>query len=759
MDYSVYKIKPPSCATLNAQLIASTSLFSSAFTSKQMLAAKDTLTNLFLMLHNALSSFLNKTLMQFDTSHNDNTGSIRTTLLMELSLDFEFIVSLKEIMFETQFIIDSLTQISIAPQDMQKSVSEYLAMYNLAFYLPETVFNYLKFIIKSYLLSVTNSLAVDAAFDECSNHFQFKNLDFSPNKSVEPISKTQNPNTHEETIYLNTHSQPLLVQIKKQAELIHNLEEKVQCYENILAHIPNHVFWLNNEGVYLGCNDYHAKNLNCEKKDIIGKTNFDMPWSDRAEGLKQLHQTIRSTGQAYVSEESMLYNNESLTFLSQKVPLKNRKNEIIGILGILTNITKQKQIELELLVAKKSAELANKAKDEFIQNISHDIRTPIIGIIGLASILEQEAHTDQGKEYAQMVNISGEQLLSLLNNVLDIVSTGKDNENTLNIGSFDIYQVIQSIGELERPTIQLKNLDLHIQIDESVPQYVITDQTKLHRIILNLLSNAIKFTEQGAVKIRAQMLHHENNSALLKVFIEDTGIGIDKESQAQIFDRFFRANPSYKGVFTGYGIGLHIVQKYTEILKGKVSLESSPGNGTTFTVELPVLIDTNKITLKQQSPPLSYHHESLKNTFNTSEIKQTNTNNKSPLFLLVEDNAIALKLVESMIKKFGGQYVSAISGERAFELFTTNNIDIVITDLGLPGISGNELTRRIRIYEQEAQKKPVTIVGLTAHALESAKPESLQAGMNELITKPIRYEALPHLFDEFISARQDAVKR
>jgi PAS domain S-box-containing protein len=437
-------------------------------------------------------------------------------------------------------------------------------------------------------------------------------------------------------------------------------------------------------------------------------------------------------------------------------PLYDDKGVCYGITGIAIDVTEQKKQEDELRIAKEIAENANYAKDEFIQNMSHDIRTPLIGIIGMANLLEQEVQKAQEKEYAHMIRSSGEQLLVLLNSILDIISSSNPKEHVIETHTFDLYALIKSICELELPTIKMKNLELHLMVDSSVPQWVINDSVKLHRIILNLLGNAIKFTKQGFIKIHVGGTKLDDEGQIeLEVRITDSGIGIPEEEQAKIFDRFYRASPSYKGLYTGHGVGLHIVQKYLELLKGTITFVSNKEEGTTFTLKIPVLIDSRKT---QSKPELSFkssllnselreQRPSLNLSFDGDE--ETDTSSDLPLFLLVEDNTVALRMIESIVNEVNCRYISALSGERALDLIQTYDFDLILSDIGLPGISGSELAMAIRAYEQTVNKTPVPIVGLTAYEIDVVEQKCIEAGISKVIMKPLRIKVLQNLMSEF----------
>ncbi len=398
------------------------------------------------------------------------------------------------------------------------------------------------------------------------------------------------------------------------------------------------------------------------------------------------NQIVQLGDKARYSEQYRIIrpNGEIRWIMDNGFPLYDDQGVCFGVTGIAIDVTEQKKQEEELRIAKDIAERASHAKDEFIQNMSHDIRTPLVGIIGMANLLQQELHRSQEKEYAHMIEMSGEQLLVLFNSILDIVSSDNSKDHAIEKQSFDLYELIKGICELELPTIKIKKLELHLIIDSSVPQWIITDSTKLHRILLNLLSNAIKFTKEGAIKITVSSTPlKEPDHIELMVMIMDSGIGISEADQSKIFDRFYRAIPSSKGLYSGHGVGLHIVQKYITLLQGTISFESEQNKGSNFIVKIPAVIDSSKMdaTVESGLMPLSSGVE-LEEHWTNNVLNATNKGEEfhfnSPLLLLVEDNIVALKMIESIAKQGNCRYISTHTGEEALELIKQHEFDLIL---------------------------------------------------------------------------------
>lgn len=529
-------------------------------------------------------------------------------------------------------------------------------------------------------------------------------------------------------------------------------ESTLNYFEDIISRVPGCVYWLDKNNIYLGCNNNLVQLLGLpSNKDIIGKTNYDLPWKDNAPYLNDFNNKVMKSGQSFKSEEIVTLDKETRTYFSEKVPLYDLNRAVIGLVGISIDITESKKLENELKKAKEQAEIANRAKTEFIANVSHDIRTPLTGVIGLSELLEQTLKNDTDKEKAHLLHDSGEELLHMLNEILDDVRAGNLKESDIKTESFDVRQCIKDLIRLELPTTTLKHLELKADISPDVPPYLLSDRNKIHRILLNLLGNAIKFTQTGSITLAIACLHNDCNKAHLKFSVSDTGIGIPEEVQAQVFNRFFKVSSSYKGIHTGHGLGLHIVQSYVTLLGGHITLTSKENVGTTFSFDIWCEKDTNK----QVPPRIKLDIENL--SPNTLSIPSKGHNPKPYTILLVEDNPTALRVLENMITTMNHKFISASDGETALSLYQSHQFDLIITDIGLPGISGCELTSKIRSLELDSTTTKTPIIGLTGHVQHTARLECLTSGMDEVITKPATVMILQSTINHILLAYTDAV--
>lgn len=416
--------------------------------------------------------------------------------------------------------------------------------------------------------------------------------------------------------------------------------------------------------------------------------------------------------------------------------------------------SRNKQVIEEIKRRSIKAEESSRAKTEFIANMSHDIRTPLTGIITFSRYLkDQEELSDAArKELASDTYNASNQLLNLLNGVLDVVSADTATDNKIFQNSFDLFQLIEDIIQLEKPAVKSHHLELRLFIDQSLPRYIVSDKTKLHRILLNLVGNAIKFTEHGNIELGAT-LQSKNDKIVTIVFsVKDTGIGIPEEAKAQVFERFYKASPSYKGKYTGSGIGLHIVQKYVQLLGGEIKFHSTFGKGTTFLVTLSFPIgempreEAENQPYKKIEAPASV----------TVTVDEIDSNIK---ILLVEDNTAAIKSLKLLLMPFKTHIMEAQTAEEAFELVKKESFNLIITDIGLPGMQGNDLVEKIRSMEKETNRQRGMIVALTGHAVDvEIADRCKRAGIDELFQKPMQPKILKNLLAPYLRISHEQTK-
>lgn len=526
---------------------------------------------------------------------------------------------------------------------------------------------------------------------------------------------------------------------------------------DLIEQIPAGIFWKDKNSIFLGCNQFFARLANIKNpRDIVGKSDFDLPWAQyQAQKYVDDDQEVILTKKPKldIEEYQTLADGTECVLLTNKIPLFDKNGEVVGILAIFHDITRRKHMETMLEEEKTKAQLANIAKTEFIANMSHDIRTPLTGVIGLSNCLYQQMEDPQSKQMAQWIFESGQQLLSLLNSILDVVSSDNLQESDIIFEKFDLYQMVEEIFKMYRPTISTKNLNFDLDFDEKLHVFVNTDRSKLYRVLLNLLSNAIKFTSQGGIYFQVKCLHMDTQKVQVEFRVIDSGIGICPDLQAQVFERFYRAHPSYKGLYKGHGLGLYIAKTYIQLLGGDIFLESSPGIGSEFYFQLTMdyvmnerIQDMNRIIPKDLGAVVFAPEQNILRVSDKDRLVK---------LMLIEDNKIARKMLEIFCQKLNYQLDCYESVEQALSAFEHHHYDLIITDIGLPELSGYDLAKSIRSSEAEIGAKPIPIIGLTAHAHDAVKSECFNSGMQDVLNKPMSLEMLKNLVVSYCQINQD----
>jgi two-component system aerobic respiration control sensor histidine kinase ArcB len=506
-----------------------------------------------------------------------------------------------------------------------------------------------------------------------------------------------------------------------------------QCVlDHLLTKMPAHVhfYWKNKAGIYLGCNDAQARSLGLNNgREVVGKTDFDLPWDkELAKRFWENDREVLATGQSKRVEESTLIDGEPAVVISLKTPMKDKGGQPSGILGISLDVTEQKKTEKRLIQAKEALEVANEAKQEFLQNMRHDIRTPLSGIVGCAEIIKEITHDQKVKEYAEHLVDSSRALTSLLNEVLELIQVGSQHRPLLK-QKFNLKALLERIISLNQARAAQKNLPLICHYDTSIPEFLIGDSLRIERILLELITNALHFTREGKIAVSAKLMRALNREVILEIKVLDTGIGIPREKQSEVFTRFKRLSPAYQGTHPGgAGLGLSIIKQLIDDVDGELYFESMAGKGSTFTCILP---------LKEAllASPSEHTHTPLFCPKSASSAKAAQRD--TPLsILLVEDNAVAAKVATLLLTRLGAKVTLAGTGKGAIEEATQKNYDLILLDIGLPDISGIEVAQKIREFEAE-KNKSTPIIALTAHVGKEEEQTYLDAGINEVLSKPL----------------------
>ncbi|WP_343616987.1 ATP-binding protein [Flavobacterium sp.] len=370
---------------------------------------------------------------------------------------------------------------------------------------------------------------------------------------------------------------------------------------------------------------------------------------------------------------------------------------------------------IELKEQRKIAEKAVLARDSFLANMSHEIRTPLNAIIGFTDLLAQTELDEMQRDYIESVQIAGENLLLIVNDILDL---SKIESGNLAIESepFNIKKTLKHVYNLLKVKVQ-NDVEFDLFLDADLPDMIIGDQGRLNQILVNLIGNSLKFTSEGAVTVSVKKTEETDDTYSLKFSVKDTGIGIPKNKLKTIFERFTQGEESTTRTFGGTGLGLSIVKQLIELQKSEIHVKSELNRGSEFYFTL---------TYK-------------KNTTVSLSLKSTSQNDLGKLkILLCEDNILNQKLAKSVINNFGFDLDIANNGEEGIELLSKNTYDLVLMDLQMPVKDGYQTTEFIR----NELKSTIPIVAMTAHSLVGEQERCYKVGMNAYVPKPFKQAVL-----------------
>ncbi len=405
---------------------------------------------------------------------------------------------------------------------------------------------------------------------------------------------------------------------------------------------------------------------------------------------------------------------------------------LITILSLLTlSLYKNNNIRLktnnmlhkkndELIVAKEKAELASKTKANFLSTVTHELRTPLYAVTGLTNMLLDESPKKDQVPHLKSLKFSGEYLLTFINDILQINKI-EANKVDLDPEQFNLKHKIENVISALSNSANDNNTKLHLDYEDSLPRTYVGDQLKLSQILINLLGNAIKFTKDGDIWVRAYKVDQKDKMYTVRFEIEDNGIGITKEKQDHMFESFSQGSVQINRKYGGTGLGLSIVKGLIQILKGKISVKSELGKGTTFTFEIPLEYSEKVKELNLVEPKISNKMADL----DLSKIK----------ILIVEDNKINQMITKKILNKMDLNCDVVDDGESAVEHVKNTEYNVVLMDIHMPGISGLEATKIIRTFN-----KDLTIFALTAVTLEDKMHEFGEAGFDDIISKPFKQE-------------------
>ena len=487
-------------------------------------------------------------------------------------------------------------------------------------------------------------------------------------------------------------------------------ESTVRAIDRALAVVE---FDLN--GHVLNANTNFLELMGYGLEEIVGQHHriFCDPAYTQTEAYEQFWKQLRS-GELDGGEYLRFSKTGSQVWIQASYsPIFDAQGQPVKVVKFATDISQRRAMEQELRAAKDRAEQAATARSTFLANMSHEIRTPMNAIIGFTEALLDTSLEAGQRRHLATVHQAARSMLRLLNDILDTAKLEKGAVE-LELADFSVQEVCEQILASLRIQATKKGLDLQLQVAPSVPAYLHGDALRLQQILLNLLGNALKFTEAGRVQLRID--YERTGTGWLSLDVEDTGIGIASQHLDRIFDPFAQADASTTRRFGGTGLGTTITRQLAELMGGTISVRSTVGVGTTFTVRLPL----------PEGQPAPAQPTALPGVA------------LPPLRILAVDDVPAnIELLQIHLDRGRHQTTIARDGQEAVEAFCNGRFDVVLMDLQMPGMDGLEATRRIRAFEQAQRRKAVPIIALSASVLEQDRRNARAAGMDGFASKPL----------------------
>ncbi|MDD2499273.1 MAG: ATP-binding protein [Geobacter sp.] len=503
------------------------------------------------------------------------------------------------------------------------------------------------------------------------------------------------------------------------------LQAAENAYRTIFNATNDVIFIMDTQlGMLIDCNKQALQLFGRLREELIGSNPVQLSPPDHpifSFEQAQVHIQSALEGEAQLFEW-LCARADGTTFWAE---VSLRAAEINGrqrLLAVVRDISERKQGMLELQQARDAALQATVAKNEFLANMSHEVRTPLNGIMGLSQLLRTTNLTEEQAGYMDMLDGSSRNLLALINDILDI-SRIEAGSLAIQQTPFSLVKLLREVAAMyEKPAAE-KGIDLTIQLPDDLPPALVGDPLRLKQVLNNLVGNAIKFTSHGGVSVHIVRLHDSTQGSRLRFEVQDSGIGMSPKTLQKIFQPFTQADASTARNHGGSGLGLAICRRLSELMGGSICVESSLGQGSCFVVELPFGRYAGDQAADDAQPAAS--------------IPQLD-----PLeILLVEDQEVNRTFVQRLLERQGHRIIPAADGLMALDLLDRQPYDLMLLDIQMPGMGGDEVLARLRQSEQ-ASGLHLPVIALTAHALAGDKEKLLKSGFDGYISKPVQMDHL-----------------
>ena len=536
---------------------------------------------------------------------------------------------------------------------------------------------------------------------------------------------------YQNTVYANNGNKPYVIgsaiDITESVKAQKEVARQQQFIRQIIDNSPNVIFMMNEQRQIMLANQTFSRYYPFNEKEIPFAESLSSGTEDIF--LGDIDKLFEMEEGQMIRMEGSLKNPETKTLswfsiINKCFREKNGKKYIL-VFGM--DITGRFQVESDLLAANEMVERSLKVKEQFISNMSHEIRTPLNAVIGFNDLLADTPLNEEQAEYVDIVKTASNNLLALINNVLDL---SKIESSSLSLESLpvDIGKIVWDVVKIFEPKAKIKGINVLTSFDKQLPLKVLGDELRLTQILFNLLGNAVKFTDEGTIDISCKMVKGTDRLKDYIAFsIKDTGIGVAKDKQADIFERFTQANTDTQRLYGGTGLGLNITRSLIDLYGGTLKMKSEQGKGTTFQFVLPFKKYVESQNLAE-----------VKSCTGDS-ILSVNTN-KPIHILLAEDNMINALLATKVLTMKGFTIVHVINGQQVVDAVQQQHFDVILMDIQMPVMNGISAAGHIRALPGPVSAIP--IIAMTAHSLNGEMQNCYKAGMNGYVAKPFKPDDL-----------------
>ncbi len=514
-----------------------------------------------------------------------------------------------------------------------------------------------------------------------------------------------------------------------QYELL-DTKSKLKHLATIIDSEPSCVKTIGKEGELIDMNPAGLHLIDApDLESVKGVSVYELMEGESLERFKEFNRQVFEGKSGSLDFEITSLKGQRRHMRTYASPLKDENGNVILHVAVTNEVTEEIQKTQQLRESMEKAQTAAIAKGQFLANMSHEIRTPMNGVVGMAELLEESPLDDEQQLYARTIRSSGEALLSIINDILDF--------SKIQAGKLEVYPrpsslrvEIASLRQIFKNQAESKGLELCLEVSPKVPNSVVVDPDRFKQIVINLLGNAIKFTDKGRVGANIDYSDPESTDPehlIVEVF--DTGIGISEENKDRIFESFTQGNAGFNRDYGGTGLGLSISNQLIELMGGELKMKSEFGKGTTFRFTIPVDDPQDSMEPLIEQPPTE---------------NKPKEGRKPLSILLAEDNPLNQTYALRILEKAGHRVAVAENGAEAISAFCAESFDLVLMDIQMPVVDGEQATQEIREIDK-SQKVP--IVAVTANAMKEAKKRYLEIGMNSVLSKPFTKEELLELID------------